>query len=630
MRLTFPKLALALASAAVITLAGCGGGSSSADTGGGGGGGGGVVTTGSFTGTAAAGLPLVGTVTVKDAKGATKTEIIGTNGAYSVDVTGMTAPFVFRAEGTAGGTTYKLHSVATAADVNGNINITPLTDLVIANVAGQLAANYFDGGDFDSLTPEEITAEKNALRDKLLPVLQAMGVESTIDLLRSQFTPLSSALDKALDVIRVSSHPDDANIAIITNLANGQRIEDALTTKAADETASQKAPLSGEDTTPSASDDVQAVTTAILDFAKLFETGLPSAATIESGLFAGAGSGNTADAALMPFRYNDKNANQWATMLASDGYLVGVQFTDITIHKMDAVSADIPFPRAHVGFSLRDKDGILMDRIKSVQMAKGSDGVWRLRGDGRRLEIGAWAHMTKHHHNGQAACYSTGIEFEISDFNPGNNGGTISYVVVAGPGLPAGGLRYEPTDGGHWQIANVDNQHGAWFVMASDCNGGSSSAGMSDTAMAAIPNQAQYNITAFRADDTIAQASGFPISYNEIIPLRPLTLSETRAASFPVIATPTLGDFASFNSGDLTISGSNTNPSVHLWMYGSIASNTEQNEVDEGFAPTNSGTYSKTFNLGSVSGPVVRREIRVESFDNIFRPLMTSILFETP
>ncbi|RYZ35486.1 MAG: cytochrome c, partial [Sphingobacteriales bacterium] len=49
---------------------------------------------------------------------------------------GLTAPFVFRAEGRAGGSIYVLHSAATSADVGGTINITPLTDLVLANVAG--------------------------------------------------------------------------------------------------------------------------------------------------------------------------------------------------------------------------------------------------------------------------------------------------------------------------------------------------------------------------------------------------------------------------------------------------------------------------------------------------------------
>ncbi|WP_310565510.1 hypothetical protein [Hydrogenophaga sp.] len=624
MKPSFSKLALALVSAAVITLSGCGGGSSPSSSGGDP-----PVEAASFTGTAAAGLPLVGRVTVKDATGATKEVTIGDNGSYTVDVTGMTAPFMFRAEGTAGGTTYVLHSGATAADVNGNINITPLTDLVIANVAGQLAANYFDGGNFSSLTPDEVQAEKDALRDKLLPVLQAMGVEGTIDLMRTQFTPLSSALDKALDVISVSVDPD-TSIATITNLINDQQIQDALQTKAAQETA-VSLPGTGMTT---AADDITAVRLALTGLASAFADGLPSAGAIEAQLHGGTGSPNVGDATQLPFRSGDKNAAQWATMIAGDSALVGMRITDVTIHKFDYTSIDNLanlFPRAFVGFTLRDKNGIVMDRVKSVQMAKGSDGVWRLRGDGRRMDIGGYAHMSKFIHNNQSACFGTGIEFEISDFNANNNGGTISYVVVKGAGLPSEGLRYEPTDGGNWGITNVSNQLGnRWYIMASSCFGGAGGAGMSDAAIAAIPDQAQYTITAFRADDSTAMA-GSPtsaISYKETIPLRPLTLTEAQAASFPVISAPTLANFSTFNGGDLTISGSNTNPNVHLWMYSSISNGAELNEVDEGFAPTSSGTYSKTFSLGSLSNPVNRREIRVESFANIFRPLMTNIVLD--
>ena len=50
--------------------------------------------TSTITGVAAVGAPLTGTVTVKDAAGVSKTVGIGANGSYSIDVTGMTAPFV--------------------------------------------------------------------------------------------------------------------------------------------------------------------------------------------------------------------------------------------------------------------------------------------------------------------------------------------------------------------------------------------------------------------------------------------------------------------------------------------------------------------------------------------------------
>src|SRR5205085_8337952 len=122
-----------------------------------------------ISGVVAVGAPLVGTVTVKDALGATRTYPIGVNGSYTADVTGMTAPFVFRAEGTANGTRSIVHSVATAADANGHINITQLTDLVVSNIAGQLAQNYFDrfeqAGNTALADPALVAAEVAKLRE---------------------------------------------------------------------------------------------------------------------------------------------------------------------------------------------------------------------------------------------------------------------------------------------------------------------------------------------------------------------------------------------------------------------------------------------------------------------------------
>ena len=88
-----------------------------------------------LSGTAAAGAAIIGTVTVKGSLGNTKSELIEADGTYNVDVTGLTAPYRLRAQGTVGGRTYKLHSYAQEADIGGNVNITPFTDLIIANAA---------------------------------------------------------------------------------------------------------------------------------------------------------------------------------------------------------------------------------------------------------------------------------------------------------------------------------------------------------------------------------------------------------------------------------------------------------------------------------------------------------------
>jgi hypothetical protein len=92
---------------------------------------------------------------------------IAADGTYSVDTDGMTGPFVLRAEATVGGRSYRIHSAATAADVGGKINITPLTEVIIANIAGQIAENYFNSGNFSGVNQAALASPVAALREKL-------------------------------------------------------------------------------------------------------------------------------------------------------------------------------------------------------------------------------------------------------------------------------------------------------------------------------------------------------------------------------------------------------------------------------------------------------------------------------
>ncbi len=123
------KSVFALSSLALL-LSGCGGGSGSVAT----------VTTPSatLTGTAATGLPIVGSVVAIDSSLPAKIFTATTNaaGAYTVNVAGGTAPFILTVTGTTpAGQSASLSSIATAPGQT--VNITPLTDLIVSNASGQ-------------------------------------------------------------------------------------------------------------------------------------------------------------------------------------------------------------------------------------------------------------------------------------------------------------------------------------------------------------------------------------------------------------------------------------------------------------------------------------------------------------
>ena len=604
------KVPAVLSLAALLALAACGGGSD------GGGapaaaGGGGQSTSASFSGTAAAGLPLVGSVTVKDAKGATRTVPLSSNGGYQVDVSDMTAPFVFRAQGTAGGQTYVIHSVATAADANGVINITTLTDLVVANIAGQLADKYFDGGNFAGLTKQEMDAEAAALRAKLLPVLLAMGVDSSVDLLRTSFTPLSSALDKALDVLRVSTDAA-TGIATITNIVTQQQITDDIAKKAASEPATT--PMSG-DGMGSAADDLTLIRKALSDFTAKFANGSPSPGDLMPLLTSTNSVTGTYD-----FLNGDQGGEAFATENASDPNLVGASFADVVFEKLDyTITSDNTSPRAYVDFTHKNKNGVAFSHLQNMQLVKGTDGVWRIRGDGRVFATATHVFSTK---DNQTGCVTTGLQFYIEDTNAMNSS-KVYAVVVKGPGLPAGGVTHFRPDSGFWPIQEGDGSN--YHYLASNCEG-LATASMSDSDIAAIPDGAQYTFTALDATGATAQFNNADIVYTDRIARRPQTLAEAKAAKYPAVSLST--PLEGYSGGNITVSATGLSPDFAAGIYLAVSGYQSFNtQVDE--APAKDGSVTKTLSLTLQEGGLTR-DLNVTTLDSYWRQLTLRMHVQAP
>ena len=150
-----------------LTLAGCGGGS-----------GGG--STEVVSGTAAVGYALSGQVNLKDSSSPSKerSSNIGSDGSFAIDVTGMKAPYVLRAEGSADGTTYKLHSFA---EGTGTANINPLTDVIVASASGHDSSDAFEHADSDRNhhIGSNIANTVSILMAKLQPLLKQYNAENT-------------------------------------------------------------------------------------------------------------------------------------------------------------------------------------------------------------------------------------------------------------------------------------------------------------------------------------------------------------------------------------------------------------------------------------------------------------------
>ena len=321
----------------VFGLSGCGGSGGTAPATGGGG-------STIIAGTAADGAPIIGTVTVQDSSTPAKTKQVNilADGKYNVDVANMTGPFMLRADGTVGGSDIHLYSAATNADLGGIINVTPFTDLIIANIAGSLAKTYYDNQGFKNLSANDIKTNADGLKSKILPVLQALGVDSTVDLVRVSFSADSTGFDRVMDVIKVTTDPA-TQIATINNIITGQQITNDLKAKN----------ILGNLDNVAGLDDFAQIDNQLKKFSALFATSVPQPTNPQLlALFDQQG-----------FMHSGQDINSFLSDITSDASMVGFKIT-----KLEIIS--IQNSTAQIAFIPQDKNGAIMS-------SDGQKEVWQ-------------------------------------------------------------------------------------------------------------------------------------------------------------------------------------------------------------------------------------------------------------
>lgn len=357
-----------------------------------------------LSGTAAAGAPIIGTVTVKGSLGNTKSALIEANGNYDVDVTGLTAPYRLRAQGTVGGRTYKLHSYAQEADVGGNVNITPFTDLIVANAASQIAESYFNSLLIPvEITQDELDTQEDALQAKLQDVFTALGVDSAINLLNSTFSADHTGLDAALDVVNIE-FSTGSNIATITNLIENTTTTDDFT----DQGDAGTLPVNDPNVLTAAVSDTQQIVALFDEFTAAFANSIPSATSIEN-IF------------TVDFLELDQSRGELLTELTTDLTLVGLGFSGLDVNIIDATNAEVNF-----NFSV---NGVLDFEVANWFAVKDPSLGWQL--DGDRIPVDYWFNFHCNDGsgtgNGAGAC---GVNTMIED-NIFQNNGTFGDAAFA-------------------------------------------------------------------------------------------------------------------------------------------------------------------------------------------------------
>ena len=209
------KKYLALAAIQAALLSACGGGGDSATPAGGG-----EAAPASLTlsGTAATGAAIAGgAIDVKCASGSGSTTTIA-DGSYTISISGATLPCVMHV--TSG--SLDLYSLAEAGSGSAvRANITPLSQLVAAQVAGGDPANLF--ANFDASAQTLLTATKVAQAISSVTAALSSAIDlASIDPLKDPLVAASAgtsgnALDQKLDALKAALDAAGITLADVTS-----------------------------------------------------------------------------------------------------------------------------------------------------------------------------------------------------------------------------------------------------------------------------------------------------------------------------------------------------------------------------------------------------------------------------
>lgn len=220
MNTSFKRLALAIASAGMLTIYGCGGGS--------------TVTPVTLSGVVATGAAFTdATVVVTDKTGAIvgTSSVVGANGTYSITLLATAvAPLVLTASrtNTDGAVETMVSVVPASTTAPATVNITPVTNLIASRLSSsgdptKLALELAAGT--SSITTATVATTVLDVQAILAPILTATGTTAT-DPLNGSFATNGTGYDRLLDSLKITITPSSAmttnvEIGIKQQLAEG-------------------------------------------------------------------------------------------------------------------------------------------------------------------------------------------------------------------------------------------------------------------------------------------------------------------------------------------------------------------------------------------------------------------------
>ena len=303
-----------------------------------------------MTGTAATGAAIPdATITLKDAAGTTVTTTTDADGNYSIDTTGLAAPFLVQVDDAVNGVTY--YSVSASVDAVTVINITPLTDLIIRSwydVQGVAVDDAFaDPVTNPAPTPVVVEVIADVVLDIVQLWMDQAGVTAeNFDLISTPFAADGTGVDQVLDQLTIDT-TSGSPVIMIEDAAATTTQETTMTYDTETGAISVTTVTEGDSgTSSSTGGTVVPVGTAEEDAFAGIMAGCNAFAAAVS-----AKSATTLTAAdLLPFIaqgavWGGLDRTQFAQVFASHFQGMTISFSGITVRSLDTVTnvADVVF-----------------------------------------------------------------------------------------------------------------------------------------------------------------------------------------------------------------------------------------------------------------------------------------------
>ncbi|BDU72159.1 hypothetical protein [Mesoterricola silvestris] len=367
----------------------------------------------SITGTATAGTPLVGTITLKDS--AVPQHVLtapcDVDGTFRFNTEGLKAPFMLKAEGQAGGVRRELYSAGDSWDLDGKVNITPCTDVIVALAAGMPAAATFEQGTFARLTHSVLEFQMGELQLETAPLLAALGLSPTLDYLHGSIPADHTGPGALLDVLQASG-AWGLPVATLRNAVNGTSARFNLATGVV------SGQLSGLGVT-AAMGAFQSIRAGIKRLEDLSRTGTPPtmAQIRELGFFDPGG-----------FLQDGLSFPEWVDRDLRPRFADGLPFPAMTLVSADARKVIVRFqtlPSAG-GHSVRSLGPWVFHRDPTAE-------TWVCVGNQRDLDVQQFEPMVSYTPSDPVQPIRSGLYLHLED--PKGVLGANGYAVLSGPGI---------------------------------------------------------------------------------------------------------------------------------------------------------------------------------------------------